>query len=46
MAVVWSGEPNYYWLRPLRGSTAGSREGVAAGDDAAGPGEPSAGAAD
>ena len=26
MAVVWSGKPNFYWLRPRRRSTAGSQK--------------------
>ena len=28
VAVVRSGKPNFYWLRPRRGSTAGSREAL------------------
>ena len=28
MAVAQSGKPNFYWLRPWRGSTAGSREAL------------------
>ena len=28
MAVARSGEPNFYWLRPWRWSTAGSREAL------------------
>ena len=28
MAVARSGEPNFYWLRPRRGSNAGSREAL------------------
>ena len=28
MAVARSGEPNFYWLRPRRGSTAGSLEAL------------------
>ena len=28
VAVVRSGKPNFYWLRPRRGSTTGSREAL------------------
>ena len=28
MVVARSGEPNFYWLWPRRGSTAGSREAL------------------
>ena len=28
VAVVRSGKPNFYWLQPLRGSNAGSREAL------------------